>query len=452
MNFDSTVDGAHSLTVSTTGTTLFENNVGSLMTLTSLSVSGTGPISFTPTAASGLTALTVNTSAVGGQNYHGAVTLGADLTLTAAANGPVTFGSKIDGNHALTVSTGGLVKFGGDVGVTTPLASVDSTGAGGVTFTKALTVDTSGLQQYTGKLTLGGTTALTSTGSTVTAGSLAGGTFDLTVTADGSTIGTTSGDANTGGNLTFADGADTATFNGTVTATSLTRTGNGLTDLDGTAVTTSSASLGQSYGGPVRLELGATFADLASGPITFHDIVNGIGNGAQALTVLTNGATTFDGTVGAAFAFGSVTVGSPTMNQGTTVFSSGGFAVTTFNNNTAVGTGLQTYYNSVQLTQDTTLTSNFSNGAAAARRHHFQRQGGQRERHHPVRHGGRHERQRDFQQPGGQRASPAQPGDGHNGHGRRGGAVQREPYGSGQRRGGRPAGHGRRAVQRPDGV
>ncbi len=340
VTFAATIDGNHALTVNTGGLTRFENNVGGATPLASLSVSGAGGISFTPLTGSGITTLAVKTSAVDGQNYTGAVTLGADLSLTAAALGPVTFGSTVDGGYSLTVATGGLTRFAADVGVTTTLTSLSSTGAGGVTFTGPLTVKTSGAQGYAGLLTLGGTTTLTSTGSAVTAGSLAGGGFDLTVnaTAATGTAASSFGAITNGGNLTFADGTGTAVFTGAVNAVSLSTTGAGGVTLAGD-VTTSGLG-GQSYAGPVLLSpatgTATTLTANGGGPVTFVSTVGGSA-ATEALSLVTTatlpatpGIITFGGAVGPAGA----PLASLTTSTGSPVHINGG-AVTT--------TGAQTY-------------------------------------------------------------------------------------------------------------
>ncbi len=351
VTFGSTVDGSHALTITTGGLTRFENSVGGSTALTSLSVSGAGGVSFTPLTGSGITTLGVTTSAVGGQNYTGPVTLGADLTLTAGANGPVTFGSTVDGSHALTITTGGLTQFGGDVGGTTVLTSLNSTGAGGVKFTNPLTVKTSGLQNYAVKLTLGGVTTLTSTGSTITADSLAGGGFDLTVnaTAAANVAASTFGTITNGGNLIFNDGTGLATFKGNIGAISLNSTGGGGVKFSNALAVTTSAA--QTYTG--TLTLGGITS--LTGTTIMADAVTGNTN-PLTVTASTSsnfgeidgaGALIYNGTGSAAFT-GPITATSLAVSNGTGVTLSGGTITTSAN---------QRYSEAVTLGADTTLAS-----------------------------------------------------------------------------------------------
>ena len=132
VTFDSTIDGTtvcqQSLTLNTgTGRTTFGGNVGGVISLESLSVSG-------PSTLDG------NITTCDTQTYSGAVTLGANDTLTSK-EGNIFFGSTVDGAYALTVSAeSGSVTFTGDrmgsgnnshfaaIGATIPLTSLDITG------------------------------------------------------------------------------------------------------------------------------------------------------------------------------------------------------------------------------------------------------------------------------------------------------------------------------------
>ncbi len=341
-----------------------------------LDLSGTATVSSSLAGVRNFTSDGSGTTQVGGtfhtsgsQTYGNALTLTADTTLTSGGGGNLTFSSTVKGAYELSLTPAGTAVFGGVVGGT--VGSADnltsllvtgnaSTTAGGTAIT------TSGNQEYTGSLTLGSTGTLTSTGGEVTVGSLDGSAngYGLTVDAVSSSFGTIT----RGGDLDFAVGAGTgAVFTGTVTAASLTVTG-GQTVFDDTtdssaSVTTNSAT-GQSYGA-VSLDVNTTLTDNALGSIKFGGTVDGTAPGAQTLTVLTNGQTTFKGFVGSVNALGSLMVGGPSYVGGTTTFNSGGNAVTTLANGTANGTGTQTYSNAVQLGNDTTLTSSFTNPGTA---------------------------------------------------------------------------------------
>ncbi|MFC5583149.1 beta strand repeat-containing protein, partial [Rhodanobacter terrae] len=102
VDFASTLDGAHALTVSTSGLTIFGGAVGGITPLASLMTTGGGS-----------TQLDGSVGTIGAQTYNGAVTLGADATLASTGGGAIDFASTLDGAHALTVNTSGLTTFGG---------------------------------------------------------------------------------------------------------------------------------------------------------------------------------------------------------------------------------------------------------------------------------------------------------------------------------------------------
>jgi hypothetical protein len=122
IQFASTVNGGFALTVNTAGTTAFDGTVG-----------GTTPLASLTTDQPGTTDLNggaVTTS--GAQTYGDPVILTANTILASTgvgAAGDITFASTIDGGFGLTVTAGGTSAFNGAVGGTTPLASLDATGA-----------------------------------------------------------------------------------------------------------------------------------------------------------------------------------------------------------------------------------------------------------------------------------------------------------------------------------
>ncbi len=278
---------------------------------------------FTSSGAGGTT-LDGTFQTTGSQTYDNAVTLTGDSTLTSGTNSSLTFNSTIQGAFALTLDpdgTGAAV-FGGAVGG--PPAASDLTSLtvnGNASITGGGAVTTTGLQDYTGTLSLGLTTTLTSTGGEVEAGGLTGNSHGLNVVADSSSFGTIT----TGGDLSFNDTTGPAVFTGTVTAASLQTIGTAEVDLEGGAVTTS-GGLGQVYGGNVVLSNAATTTLTAngSGPITFSGSVNG--TTAQALVLSTAGLATFGGPVGNATPLSSLSTGTGTvdLNGGSVVTSGGG--------------------------------------------------------------------------------------------------------------------------------
>ena len=301
ITFGSTVDGAHGLSTQTSGTTIFDGAVGGTTALSNL---------FIEDGASNLDGGAITTS--GSQDYFGAVTLGADATLTSTA-GSITFNSNVEGAHALTVTldtSGNIAQFDRSVGDTTALSSLT---INGFSVLGSSTVTTTGAQTYNGPTLIPGGTTLTSTG---------GGAIDFKGTVDGDLTLTT----DTTGVTTF-EGAVSSMF--TLTALHI----DGAADLDGGAITTAGT---QTYGGAVTLGVNTT---LKGSAVTFASTVDG----AHALTTNTAGATTFDGIVGGTTALASLTTG---LGGSTDINTS---AITT--------SGTQTYNDPVTLGADTTLAS-----------------------------------------------------------------------------------------------
>jgi filamentous hemagglutinin family protein len=151
VQFGATLDGAHALNITDSGTTTFDGLVGGATPLTSLTDNALGVIVNTPAVTT-----------TGAQTYDAPMTLGGNTTFTGAG---ITFGSSVDGASSLIANAGsGALQFDGTVGGVTPLASLS---ANGTTITAA-SVTTGGAQAYTaiGGLTLGGN--LTTAGSNIT--------------------------------------------------------------------------------------------------------------------------------------------------------------------------------------------------------------------------------------------------------------------------------------------
>ena len=150
VQFSGTVDGAHALTVDGTGITTFAGVVGGSTPLAGLAVTAAGGIDLNGSA--------VTTG--GAQIYNSPVALGADTTLSGIG---ITFGSTVDGAHALNANSGGgTLQFEGAVGGATALTSVTASGNA----IGAAAVTTGGTQSYTANgVTLSGN--LTTTGSNV---------------------------------------------------------------------------------------------------------------------------------------------------------------------------------------------------------------------------------------------------------------------------------------------
>ncbi|MGB9428303.1 MAG: hypothetical protein WCC11_00245, partial [Gammaproteobacteria bacterium] len=258
IDFASTVDGAHNLSVSTGGVTTFGAAVGSTTALTSLSSSG-----------GGTTTLDGNVSTTGAQIYNDALTLGADVTLTSSGSGAIDFASTVNGAHNLSVSTGGTTTFGAAVGSTTALTSLNSSGGG--TTTLDGNVSTTGAQTYSNALLLGGNVTLTSAGGSVL--------FDNTVDNAGASA----------ENLTVNAIAGAVTFTGAV--------GGGIHGALA-ALTSTSATLSVNS---LNIGAGGLSLTTSAGPITQGDAFTVAGAsifnaGANAIT-LTNLSNSFTGAV-----------------------------------------------------------------------------------------------------------------------------------------------------------
>jgi hypothetical protein len=130
----------------------------------------------------------------GTQTYGDAVTLGVSTTVESSGVGPlgdITFDVALDGGHSLTVNTAGTTTFGGIVGGTTPLLSLDTSGLDPVLYGS---VSTTGAQIYHDIVTLGSDIILTGKNitfdstvkSVVTTSRITN--FSLTVVDSGSTV------------------------------------------------------------------------------------------------------------------------------------------------------------------------------------------------------------------------------------------------------------------------
>ncbi|WP_164857375.1 filamentous hemagglutinin N-terminal domain-containing protein [Sphingomonas crocodyli] len=256
----------------------------------------------------GATAVTLDNGTVvttGAQSYTGAVTLGANASLTGST---VSFASTVNGTQSLSIT--GDASFGGVVGGTNELTSLNVSGLSSI----GADISTSGAQTYTGAVTLtGGATLASSSGGVIGFTDTVDGPFGLTVTSAGA--------KNFG-----------AAVGGNALLTSLTTSGAGTTTIR--SVSTSNA---QSYGDATTLGADAI---LTGNGITFSSTLDG----AQALTIADSGTTTFGGVVG------TVALTSLTTNAGGTTAINGGSITTT---------GAQTYNDAITLaTNNATLTSN----------------------------------------------------------------------------------------------
>ena len=300
----------HALTVNANLIT-FDGAVGGTGSLSSLTVND--PIA--PVSGIDIDGGSVTTS--GNQTYNGAVALGADTTLTSTS-GLVDFGGAVDGAHALSVS--GNAEFDNPVGGNSPLSSLSVSGTTAIyAGARYGEINTSGNQTYTGAVTLGEDSVLTSTGGTVDFGSTLDGTYALTVT----------------GNAEF-DGA--VGSNAQLTSVSI----SGTTVLNGGLISTTG---NQTYTGEVTLAQDATLTS-NSGTVDLQGGVDASSVGAQGLTITGNGE--FDSSVGSTAALGFVTVsGATTLSDAVTITTTNAGSESgnqTFNGAVGLGSNLNDTY------------------------------------------------------------------------------------------------------------
>ncbi|WP_262965172.1 filamentous hemagglutinin N-terminal domain-containing protein, partial [Methylobacter psychrophilus] len=307
--------GTHSLAIA--GDAVFGDAVTDIVTgLTTLAVSGT---------------TLVNTNAVtssGTQGYSGAVTLGADTTVSGSG---ITFTDivKSDGiNRSLAVNDSATTTFGGAVGSGTigeKLASL-TTNALGTTAINGGAITTTGAQTFGDNITLGANTTLS--GSTITTnGTVAGGTHSLAIAGD-AVFGNAATDIVTGLTTLLVSGT-TAINTNTVTSSDT-----------------------QGYSGAVTLGSDTT---ISGSGITFTDIVKSDGTNRN-LTVNDSGTTAFIGAVGSSTS-GEELASLTTDAAGNTAINGG--AITT--------TGAQTFGDNITLGANTTLSGSTitTNGTVA---------------------------------------------------------------------------------------
>ena len=167
VNFGSTVDGAHNLTVNAVATK-FAGAVGATTALANLT-----------TDAAGTTQLGGNVTTTGNQTYNDALQLNADAVLTGST---LNLAGSVDGAHALSVNGSTGVTLGSAIGAGTALTSLSTAGPLQL---NAGSVRTTGTQTYAGKTTLGAATALTA--SSIAFGNTVDGAFGLTLQSPGTT-------------------------------------------------------------------------------------------------------------------------------------------------------------------------------------------------------------------------------------------------------------------------
>jgi autotransporter-associated beta strand repeat len=351
INFISTIDGAHKLSVSTGGATTFGGAVGSTAPLTGLTTnSGTfsagdltvnGPLSVTTTAG-GITQ-TSGIFTVSGTSTFNAGSNAITLTALNAFVGTVNLTGGTtqitnSGNLTLgTLNTGALtvVSAGGALNL----------GSGSVTGTLMATSNNL-LSEGSSGLSVTGLASFTQNGGGADINLSQANNFQGGVTISGAAINNLSlkNTAASPGALTLPGSvAGNLTLNYTNAALTLPVVGVGGA-LDATAgggiTSNGNVSTGgaQAYHSAVTLGADAIFASTGNGNIGFDSTVNG----AYALTVNTGGATSFGGAIGS-----TVMLTSLTTNAG---------GSTTLGSNVTTS-GAQTYNDVVTLGGDAILAS-----------------------------------------------------------------------------------------------
>ncbi|MFA6502035.1 MAG: filamentous hemagglutinin N-terminal domain-containing protein, partial [Parachlamydiales bacterium] len=216
ISFNSTLDGAHSLTITGgSGTTSFTGAIGASDALTSLSVSA-ATINQASTAKtsgflsySGFTAINIDGNIT---TNGGIITMTGPVALTAAPTfdttnsgiSPVganinfaTSTSTINGNTSfiLTAGTDGNISFGGAIGGSSILTSLTASGA---TITQSLTSTTTGAVNYSGS------SAINVNGDVTTSGGIITMSGPVNITGAPTFDSTNSGGTPTGADINFS--------------------------------------------------------------------------------------------------------------------------------------------------------------------------------------------------------------------------------------------------------
>ena len=218
--------------------------------------------------------ISANITTIEDQNYGGAVTLGAAVNLTANSANWVQFYDTVNGGYDLTITNADVV-FGGTVGGSAPLTSINVTGNGMSNINAD--INTNGTQTYSGVVTFGGTAGALRTleGTTVSLGYTTGNSHPLTITGNGA--------FNGGSGITALTVSQDALFQTSIlSVASVSVDGNSQINAD---ITTSGT---QTYTGDVTLGGGAA-GTLRTLQCSGLDI-GPVDGGSRSLTVTTSTA------------------------------------------------------------------------------------------------------------------------------------------------------------------
>ena len=314
VKFNSTVDGAKTLTIASAASTEFNGIVGGSNALDSF------------TSSSGLTLL--NSSLIktnNAQTYNGKLELGANAKIQTVNAASVTFEETVNSASAgtnefsLTIEGAAKPEFKKDVGLGTKGLAALKTGAGTETIINTGNIKTSGNQEYGGSVRLAKDTSLE--GSLVKFEGSLDGAFALTLA-----------------------GATAQTFagitGGTTPLTTLT-TGTGLTTINAASIKTSGS---QTYNGKIELGANATLETVNDSAITFNDTVNSLSSGTveHSLTISGSAKPEFKKDVG----FGA---------KGLAALKTGAGTETIINTDNIKTSGNQEYGGTVRLDKDTSI-------------------------------------------------------------------------------------------------
>ncbi|MDB3958333.1 filamentous hemagglutinin N-terminal domain-containing protein, partial [Opitutales bacterium] len=303
--------GTKNLTlVSSAGITLSNTIAAGAVTITNagtLSVAAGGDLSlsdfFTQNGAGAVSTAGDITTTSDNISFATAVTLTGDVALDSDG-GNISFASTIDGGQALSLDAGGgTIDFGDSVGTGNDLTSLVTTGTTG-TINLDQDITTTGIQTYTGPVSLSNDPTLTSS---------ANGLISFSSTVNGaSSLSVSSGN----GGLTFG-----STVGDTTPLNSISTSGTtGTITLTGDVETTGT----QTYIGPVSLVADSTLTTVDS-LLTFSSTVDG----GQALDITTGtGGVTFSGIVGSTpltslgttNTTGTITIGNNITTSGTQIY------------------------------------------------------------------------------------------------------------------------------------
>jgi len=338
--FDLTISGGGAFAAAVTGLDVFladRIDTEATFAATSVTVTGTSDLG-----------ADVTTTAF--QDYQDDVTLTADVVLESSGDDDITFGATVDGVFALTVNTGGVTTFSGDVGSNAVLTSLVTDAAG------STVIDTANIAanvvDFGDAVTLGQTTTISGTTSVTFQSTVMGnaGTESLTVNSDG-TVDFDDEISNLTNVTVNADGV--TTFSGDVDiAGTLSTDANGSTTID----TANIAANVVDFGDAVTLDQTATITGTLS--VTFQSTVMG-NAGTENLTVNSDGTVDFDDEISN---LNDVTVNA----DGVTTFSGdidiAGTLSTDVNGMTKIDTasieaGIVQFADAVELCQDLTITA-----------------------------------------------------------------------------------------------